>query len=214
MTTRSPGSFEEEGLPPPPPGDGATSAPPRSRRSGAWIIWVVAGVLLCAAASVLTALTPSLIAAMTTSADGPSESSTGRAVGPSAEDSGREVDDFLSPAEEQAAIETVGEHDWAWLSGDCEGYFATTTERFRRDVMSAPDCAAFAAEVRDRADTEPFTATVTKVEAIGEAIGVYTIESYVTRLDDTRDREQEPVTYVHVVVNEDGRWVIDDFFVE
>jgi len=132
---------------------------------------------------------------------------------PSTEDSNGEVTHPLSPAEEQAAIETVADHDWAWLVGDCDGYLETTTERFRTDIMEVADCDEFAAEVRLRADADPYVATVTKVEAIGPAIGVFTIESYVTRLDGIGDGQDEPVTYVYVVVNEEG-WRIDDFFEE
>jgi hypothetical protein len=186
---------------------------PSAPKSQVWTIWVIAGLILTCATVGLILLTPPLMTALTSGSGTPGVAPTDPTGPESAEDSNR-ADDSLAPADEQAAIEAVEEHDWAWLDGNCNAYFETTTERFRRDVIQITDCDAFAAEVRQKAEAEPFMATVVKVEPIGSAIGVFRIESYVTRLDDTADETEEPVTYVHVLVSENGRWVIDDFFAE
>lgn len=183
----------------------ASTEPPKSRM---WIVWVVLGVVLVGVVAAIAVVTPMLITGLSP------------AGAPSNEDSpGEQGGGAPTAADRDAAVDAVERYNDAWLTGDCDDYFATTTEQYRSEVVQITDCASFVDESRAfTGGLDDYEVRVGEVEAVGSAIAVSTIESYTSLFDAEGNQTDEPVDYEdrweYIVVSSDDRWVIDDSFFE
>lgn len=123
------------------------------------------------------------------------------------------------PAEDEAAaIAAVQAFNRSWLDADCNGYFAVTTENFRT-LMELTDCESFYAYSRDYSTAiSDFDTEVREVEPIGDAIAVSVTDSYMSPFDDGGNETAEPERYEdrweHLVVDVDGTWMLDNWFLD
>jgi hypothetical protein len=195
---------------PPDPPHSVPIQPAEPRRSVVWVVWVGLGVILIGVVVAIALLTPVVLAGFAVpSAPPPTPSSI-----PSSDES---ADDTLSAADRQAAIEIVRRHNEAWFTGDCEVYFAMTTEYFRTVTMDTADCDQFAAEsqfIAGRILEDDIT--VDDVLTVDAAVGVLTTGSYMTAYDKEGSPSEgpgdHPGGYVFILVRSNGGWVIDDGF--
>ncbi len=99
--------------------------------------------------------------------------------------------------DEQAAVDAVERYNEAWLTGDCDAFFATTTSAFRADI-ELTDCELFAEASRQFADSVDDYETIYSAASSpqGEMISVSTTEAYSsTYVDDSGDDTGVPVDY-------------------
>ena len=195
------------------------------RKSKMWIVWVVAGVALLGVVIALAIVVPMIflgLAAGSGSSGAPTDQSQGgTSTEPAEEPVESDSEDSAGPpsaADQQAAADTVVSYNEAWLVGDCDSYFATTTERFR-NAMETTNCETFALQSRNFAGTvDNYTTTIGDVETVGSTVSVSTTETYTSMYDDDGNQTDGPVDYEdryeYVVVSSDSAWVIDDFFTE
>ena len=192
-----------------------------------WVVWVGLGVVLLGVIVASALLTPALLDGLTAGgapATTPSSASVAPSDAPSGappttESSAEPVDGALSEADRQAAVDTVNRHNSSWLTGDCDAYVATTTEQFRSVIMLVPDCETFDTESRLFAGrVDGYETTIGDIEVVGSALVVSTTETYTSGYDYDGNPTEEPMAYEeryeYILVSENGRWVIDDFFVE
>lgn len=204
--------------------DAAFSPPPEPRKSGVWFVWVVLGLIVVGVIVALALLTPLLLSAFPTGGGPADASSREPSSEPSsepsvAEPSGEPVDGPPSAADQQAAVDTIQRFSDAWIAGDCEGYFATTTEAFREEIILIPDCETFDADTRAFVGLyDDYRMTIGDVEVVGSAVAVSATESYTSRYDENGNETDVVTTYEdgyeYFVVRVNGDWVIDDFFAE
>ncbi len=178
---------------------------PAPRQSRAWIWWIVGGVV--ALGIVVGAVV--LIAALLMGAIAQSDPSGSSGADGSA-------DDTLSAADEIAAREAVELHDRAWRLGDCEDFFASTTQEYR-EYNQLDDCDSFYSASRSFIESVQFFTTVIRdVDAVDSAAAVSVTESYEWLYDEDGVHldEPEPVEdrLDYMVVEIDGVWAIDDVF--
>jgi hypothetical protein len=196
------------------------------RKSRVWIVWVVAGVALLGVLIALAIVVPMIFLGLTTGAGSSGVPTDEAAGGTSAEPAAEEpvesdAEDSAQPpsaADQQAAADAVESYNEAWLVGDCESYFATTTEQFR-GAMETTNCESFALQSRNFAGAvDNYVTTIGDVETVGSTVAVSTTETYTSMYDDDGNQTDGPVDYEdryeYVLVSADGVWVIDDVFTE
>ena len=174
-------------------GSGAFVAATEPRKSRAWIIWVVAGVVLLGIVVTAAVLIPLFLLGLASAGQTPSGQDQTRAV---------------------ATVET---YDQAWREVDCEKFLASTTENFR-ELLTLPDCAAFEPAAQDFADTvQNYELTVTGIEQVGAGeISIVTSETYESYFDesgapvDTPMSFEDRYTYSLVPAAAGGGWAIDN----
>jgi hypothetical protein len=203
------------------PQTGAVMAPAEPRKSRLWILWVALGALLVAVVIALIVLSPLLWSGLVAGGDpssAPSSVPSAVATPPTEESSAGSAGSTPTEADKQAAVATVERHNDAWLTADCDGFMATTTESLR-EYMEITDCAAFTVESRNFAGSvDGYVTTINDVEVVGDAVAVSTSETYTSRFDAEGNQTDETLEYEdryeYIVVPVDGAWVIDDFFAE
>ena len=179
----------------------AFAEPAEPSTSRMWVVWVILGVVVVGVVVALALLTPILLAGFATgSSPSPAPStppSTAPSSAPSITESGEaQVEGAPSAADQEAAVDAVERHNQSWLTGDCDAYFATTTEEFRTTIMQVDDCETFAIESRLFAgQVDDYQTTIGEVETIGSAIAVSTTESYTSRYDAEGNQTDEPTNY-------------------
>ena len=195
---------------------GVYAAPAEPRKSKAWIVWLILGVVVLGFVIAVAFLTPLLIGGFADEQAAPtSDASTAPSptVSPTAPD-----DRPPSAADEQAAVAAVEVFNEAWLTADCDDYFATTTESYR-ELTEVTDCDTFTFQARGFAGSvDDFRAEIRDVEAIGSAVSVSTTETYMSRYDadgnETAEPQQYSDRYEYVVVSDDGHWAIDESYAD
>lgn len=207
---------------------GPQTLTPERPRSMMWGVWVGLGVVVLGVIVALAFLTPALLngftagvspAATPSNAASGAPSSAPSSAPPTTDSSEDPVAGGPSDADRQAAVDAVNRHNASWLTGDCDAYLATTTEQFRSAVMLVPDCESFDTESRLFAgQVDGYETTIGDVEVVGSAVVVSTTETYTSGYDVDGNPTDEPVAYEdryeYILVSENGRWVIDDFFAE
>lgn len=172
-------------------GTGAFVAATEPNKSRAWIIWVVAGVVLLGIVIAAAVLIPLFFLGLATAGKAP------------------------SGEEETRAVATVETYDEAWREVDCEKFLASTTENFR-EMLTLRDCAAFEPAARDFADSvQKYELTVTGIERVGDSeISVATSETYESFYDETGAPVDPPVPLedrcTYSLVPAGGGWAIDN----
>ena len=122
------------------------------------------------------------------------ESGTGEAIEEPAVEEPAPV--LVLTVDEQAAVDTVERYNEAWLTGDCDAFFATTTSPFRAEV-GLTDCELFAETSKEFADSvDDYETSIRSVITQGETISVSTTEAYSTTfVYDSGDDTGVPVDY-------------------
>lgn len=171
-------------------GAGAFTAATGPRTSKAWIIWLVAGIVLLGLVVGAAILIPILV--------------LGFASGGSA---GGGSDD------ERAAVAAVELFDNAWQDADCDAFRTSTTEQFRTD-SGFGDCASFEAEAALFDESfDDYEIVVDDVTTRDEEITVTTTESYTLLLDENGQPVDTPqpgsTVYRYTLVPIAGGWAID-----
>ena len=174
------------------------------------ILWAVVGVIAIGAVVTLGILIP-LFAALPSASGFP----TG---GPSATPTGDPSEEGPSAADRQQAVDAVARYRNALSKGDCEAFFATTTEAYRA-VLQIPDCASLtlvSARVAERIQNQ--MVTVGEVRAVGDAIEVSTVESLMSSFDLQGNPTVMSIAYenhlgYHLVESSEG-WAIDELRIE
>lgn len=173
---------------------GAFVSATEPKKSKAWIIWVVAGIVLLGIVIGAAVLIPLFFLGLA-QGGGPA------AVQPSGPD-------------EEAAVNAVLLYDEAWQTIDCDKYFEATTESLR-ELFALTDCASFEQAAQDFADSvEDYTVTVTGIEHDGSTITIETAETF----DSLTDADGAPVDtpipledhYTYTLVPAGDGWAIDD----
>ena len=167
--------------------DPVVSVPPgETPKSRPWIVWVVFGAI--ALGLVLAFAFGSQLVLPK------GDAAPGEAIEEPAAEEPAPVLDLT--VDEQAAVDVVERYNEAWLTGDCDAFFATTTSPFRADV-ELTDCELFAEASRQFADSvDDYEATIGSVVTQGEMISVSTTEAYSsTYVDDSGDDTGVPVDY-------------------
>lgn len=165
------------------------------RKSRRWIVWVVIGVVLLAIVITLAVLIP--LAFLRSGGANPQPT-------------------VYSEAEQQEAAAAVELYDRAYQTADCDAYFTATTESFR-SLFEITDCDSFL-EQAAQFDTayDDYVVTVDSVSQNEAALSVFTIETYLSMLDDDGNQTTELLAYEdeyeYIVVPVDGGWAIDDAF--
>jgi hypothetical protein len=121
-------------------------------------------------------------------------------------------------ADEQAAEDAVGRYTEAWLTGDCDGYFETTTDAFQ-ELGEITDCETFVASSHGYTGSmSNYVSAITDVETLGTEIAVSAIEFYTSYYDDEGNPTDQPVDhedrFEYYLVPSAGGWEIDDVFAE
>lgn len=181
-----PGGFEGGATP-----SGAFISATEPKKSKAWIVWVVIGVVLLGLVVLATVLIPIAIGMFGSAAGGGSQDE-----------------------DQAAAVAAVEQYDEAWATGDCEKFEQATTEGFRQ-VLEIPDCASFTAASQGFVDSvEDYQLTVTSVQNdTDEQITVITSETYTSMVDadgnPTDVAQPYEDNYAYIVIPDDDGWVID-----
>ncbi len=182
---------------------GAFVSATEPKKSRAWIIWLVVGIVLLGIVIAAAVLIPLLILG----------GSGGN--GPQTPSSTVEIDDsvVLSTDDDYAIVDTVALYDSAWQTVDCDQYIASTTVEFRENIGYA-DCESFIADAQGAAETlDDYAVLVTFLSVEGETALVGTTETYSSMYDedgvlsDERFEYEDYLYYFLVVV--DGEWLID-----
>lgn len=172
-------------------GSGAFVSATEPKKSRAWIIWVVAGVVLLGIVIAAAVLIPLFFLGLATSGT------------------------TASGEDETRAVTAVETYDEAWREVDCDKFLASTTESFR-ELLTLPDCAAFEPAAQDFADSvQNYELTVTGIERVGDGqISIVTSETYESLYDENGEPADPPVPFVDrytysVVPSGDG-WAVDN----
>lgn len=169
----------------------AATEPQRSR---AWIVWVIAGVVMLAIVALAAIFIPLAIVGF------------GRVDAAAVVEPGND--------EERGAVEAVYEFDEAWQTADCDLFLGVTTERLR-EIVQIKDCGTFTGQ--SEAFTEwysDYEIVVTDIRGPGYEYTVATQESYIAHFD--QDGEplepgvKEVVEYEYTLVPDDDGWAIYD----
>lgn len=176
-----------------------------------WIIWVAVGAVLLAIVVAAAVLIPVLLTAAA-----PTTSAADRGSSGSAEPSPDAGEP--SAADEESAVAAVKLLDHAWSTADCDEYFAATTEDYRT-FSEMETCEAFYQQARGfMGSVEGFTQTIREVEAVGSAVAVSTTEAYEGYFDEDGEPTEELRPYAdrveYFVIDVDGEWRVDDWFVD
>lgn len=172
---------------------GAFVAATQPERSKLWIVWVVLGVVLLGIVIAAAVLIPLLFLNLATT---PSSG-----VAPQTDD-------------ERAAVAVVEQYNDAWLEGDCDEYFAVTSENMQL-FEQIRDCEGFEESSQYFSDSvEDYTLSVTGIEEDGASLVIDTLESYDSYIDENGELVEEPTPFAdrwtYVVIPADGGWVIDE----
>lgn len=116
-------------------------------------------------------------------------------------------------SDEQAALDAVERYNDAWLSADCDPFFATTTDHLRVD-LDITSCAAFTDHATSfTLGTENYRTVYRNVETVDDTIVVETTETFMSTYDENGEETAEPqfyqYRYEYDVVPTDGGWSID-----
>lgn len=173
---------------------GAFVAATEAKKSKAWIVWVVIGVVLLGIVIAAAVLIPLLFLGLNSGGSG--SGGTQPADG-----------------DQAAAVDAVELYDDAWQDADCDAYLASTTEDFRIG-QSLPDCETFVPEAEAFDDSfEDYEVEVTGISQDGDTITVSTSETFLSLFDEEGAPVTEPVPgeaiYEYTVINVDGAWLID-----
>jgi len=189
---------------------GVFMAATEPRKSKLWVVWVVVGIVLVGIVAALAILIPLLFLGLATGGGTSGSPSTPAPAVPSP----------AAPAsdDEAAAIAAVELYDEAYQNGDCDAYFASTTERFRREI-ELTDCEEFTlAAMEFDAALDDYVVTVTSVEPQGAAYSVFATETYTSSYDEDGTFTVEPQRYEdryeYVVVPVGAEWAIDAAYLE
>lgn len=174
------------------------------------VLWAVVGVIAIGAVVALGILIP-LFAALPSAAGFP----TG---GPSATPTADPAEEGPSAADRQAAVDAVARYRNALGKGDCEAFFATTTEAYRA-VLEIPDCASLtlvSTRVAERIQNQ--MVTIGEVRTVGDSIAVSTVESLMSSFDLQGNPTVMSIAYenhlgYNLVESSEG-WAIDELRVE
>ena len=120
--------------------------------------------------------------------------------------------------DEQAAVDAVERYNDAWLTGDCDAYFATTTETYRKE-LDIIDCDSFVASSDEFATSfDDYATTAQAVDTAGSRIMVHTAETYMSRFDADGNMTEGPVAYSDLyeydMVDFEGAWAIYTVYLE
>lgn len=167
----------------------AATAP--GSKSKAWIVWLIAGIVLLGLVIGAAVLIPLALLGFATSG------ATGVSGG---------------TEDERAAVAAVEQYDDAWQDADCDDLIASTTEQFRTE-SGFPDCASFVAgaEIFDD-NVDDYEITIDEVATADGTIVVTATESYVLVLDEAGEPiAPEPGSTVtrYTLVPIAGGWAID-----
>lgn len=194
----------------------ATGAPPApSGSSKKWILWVVIGlvslmILGGALFYIISSLVNSVLSTSPIAPPAQPSASAPAEPGPSSEP---ETTAELTAAERAAAEDVVFRYDAAWSTGDCDEYFALTTEDFR-EWMELTDCAVLAeASASFNAAVSDYTVTIDDAYRSGSYVIVVTTETSNALVDDVGAPLDvpEPIefAYVYELVEDGGVLLID-----
>lgn len=170
---------------------GAFTSATGPRKSKAWIIWLVAGLVLLALVIGAAILIPILVLGFASSGGGASASSD----------------------DERAAVAAVELYDDAWQNADCDAFLASTTEQFRAD-SGFGDCDSFLSEAALFDENfDDYEVAIDEVASSDDEIIVSTTESYVALIDENGEPADPPAPgstiYHYTVVPSGGGWAID-----
>jgi hypothetical protein len=123
-----------------------------------------------------------------------------------------------SGTDEQMAIDTVTRYLEAWRVGDCEGYFASTTEGYQA-LLELTECGTFKETARGYSGTvDDLEVTIADVETVGSTIKVHLTETYTSAYDEEGNRTAEPAAYdnefQYLLIHSPMGWEINDDFYE
>lgn len=198
-------------------------AQPPAPTSGSkkWILWVVIGVVALmiiggALFFIVSSLVSQVADRMPVTQPVPAHSETAVGTLPTgAPTPPAEVADAteLTDAERAAAEDVIQRYDVAWSTGNCDEFFALTTDDFR-GVLGIEDCAAFAENSASfGASVTDYAVTVTGAYRTGEWTLVETTESGMMLVDDTGAPLAEPEPfeepYFYELLDVDGALKID-----
>jgi len=191
-------------------GDPAVAAPAVTPKSRLWIVWVVLGVILLGAVLMYLFGVFSVLSSTSGESSGavPSEVITDE---PAAEEPTADQPDT---PDEQAAVDAVERYNEAWLTGDCDAFFETTTSEFRAG-MDLTDCAEFAAASEDFAGSvDDYGTFIRGAVTFGVWIAVSTTETYSSTYDDNGNDLGVSVDYedrfqYQLWRSDAGGWAID-----
>ncbi|WES64436.1 DUF2510 domain-containing protein [Microbacter sp. GSS18] len=185
---------------------GAFVSATEQKKSRAWIVWVVVGVVLLGIVIAAAVLIPLLILG----------ASTGGGQGQQQSSSTFDVDDsvVLSTDDDFAVVDTVALYDSAWQNADCDEYIASTTVEFRESGGGYADCAEFEADAAATIESlDDYAVLVTTVSFDSDTALVITTETYTSMYDQQGMPTDEPVEYddtlYYLLVDVDGEWLID-----
>jgi len=199
--------------------NGLTASSAEPRKSRMWILWVVLGIVVIGILVMVAVVAPILVglAGRADPAAVPSpETSTAT---PSAEATTVPPESVIpTDADKEAATAAVVRHNEAWLTGDCEGFMAATTEALR-EVFQITSCDSFAVESRNFAvGVDDYVTQVGAVDTIGDSIHVSTVETYTSLYDADGNPTPDPVAYedhyTYILVLDDGQWLINNNYLE
>lgn len=163
-------------------------------RSRAWVVWVVAGIVMLILVVLAAVLIPLAILGF------------GRVAAPSQ----------AAPAsvEEQGAVAAVYDFDEAWQSADCDLYLDVTTQHLR-EVTLIDDCATFTEQsVGFTQWYTEYEIVVTDIRGSGSEYTVATQESYLAHFDQNGEplepAERQVVEYEYTLVPDGDGWALDD----
>lgn len=196
----------------------APAAPPApSGSSKKWILWVVVGLVALmilggALFYIVSSLMNSVLGASPVAPPVQPSASASAEPAPSSEPDPEAVVE-LTAAERAAAEDVVQRYDAAWSTGDCDEYFALTTEEFR-EWMELADCATLEeASASFNAAVSDYTVTVDDAYRAGDYVIVETTEGGNALLDDTGAPLDVPeaveFSYVYELVESGGVLLID-----
>ncbi|MEZ3160606.1 DUF2510 domain-containing protein [Microbacterium sp. BWT-B31] len=159
------------------------------KKSKAWIVWLVVGIVLLVLIAVAAVLIPlSLMFNARSNAQAAAEG-------------------------ERAAVAAVELYDEAWQTSDCVKFQAATTEALRTS-FAFETCEAFEGAADDFAATvEGYELTVTAIEHSGEQIVIATTEAYDSLIDQSGPVPIED-HYRYTLISDGSGWLIDDITTE
>lgn len=190
---------------------GAFTSATAPKKSRAWIIWLVAGLVLLGIVIAAAVLIPLLILGASTGGGGQPQQPSSSTF---------DVDDsvVLSTDDDFAVVDTVALYDRAWQNADCDDYLASTTADFR-ESGGYTDCAEFEADAAATAESlDDYAVLVTTVSFDSDTALVITTETYSSMYDEQGRLTDERIDYedylYYLLVSVDGEWLIDGVEIE
>ena len=199
--------------------NGWTAPPAEPRKSRMWILWVALGIIVIGILVTVAVVAPILVGLAGRAGPAAVPTPETSTATPSAEATTVPQENVVpTDADKEAATAAVVRHNEAWLTGDCDGYMATTTEALR-EVSQITSCDSFAVESRNFAiSVDDYVTQVAAVDTIGDSINVSTAETYTSLYDadgnPTPDRVAYEDRYRYVLVLDDGQWLINNYYLE